>query len=67
MIHVKYLYSYKAFSEKELDKNNAVTLFLRVHQNMHGYVTLHQKHSRNFPGTDYKYELGKVIVASVKK
>jgi hypothetical protein len=55
MIHAKYLYNYKTFSDKELDKNNSATMLLQVYENMHGYVSLNQKHSRNFPNSKYKY------------
>jgi hypothetical protein len=67
MIHAKYQYSYKTITEKEVDKNCAVSLLLKVNQNMHGYVTLHQKHSRNYLNTNYKYEVAKVIVAAVRR
>ena len=34
---------------------------------IHGYVTLHQVHTRHFRDTEYVYDVAKVIVARVEK
>lgn len=68
MIHAKYRYAYKSFSDKEVDaKTNSTAFLLRVHENLHGYISLNQKHSRHFSETKYKYDVAKLIVAAVRK
>lgn len=68
MIHAKYRYGFKSFSDKEVDmKTNSTAVLLQVHENLHGYISLNQKHNRNFQGSNYRYDVGKVIVAAVRR
>lgn len=68
MIHAKYRYAFKMFSDKEVDmKTNSTAFLLQVQENMHGYISIHQKHNRHFQGGKYRYDVAKIIVGAVRR